>query len=111
MSAIGLIYGEIQEIEVDLEIAKKITKFRVEHFPGKNLLLATMKPGKIAVNKEARDYFSSKDGCSGLIKIAQIVDSPLMNMFGNIFIKLAKPAVPRKLFKDPEQAKLWLKEK
>ncbi len=105
----GILYGEMEAIDVTLPIAKKIIKFRSDNFPGDHVHLASMKTGNISITREARDYFSSKEGCVGIKKIALIVNSPLMNMLGNIFIKLSKPVIPTKLFTEQADAIKWLK--
>lgn len=62
------------------------------------------------MNKEARDYFSTKEGSRGLSAAALVLKSPFSKMFGNFLLKINSPVMPVKIFNDDKKAKLWLQQ-
>lgn len=102
-----IVVGVYEEVDIDLTIAKEIVEKRVQTF-GQNRLFIIEAKGWISLTKEARDYFSSEEGCAGIKKSALIVNSPITRMVGNFIVKISKPYAPTKTFTSHEKARKWL---
>ncbi len=57
--------------------------------------------------KEARAYLKTK-GTGKLSAGAFLINSSIVEIIGNYFIKLDKPSIPTKLFTDQKKALEWL---
>lgn len=105
----GIISGYYKsELIIDLEIAKDIVKLRNEFQEQKVYPAMIFDNGVRSMNKEARDYFSTKEGSRGLSAAALVLKSPFSKMFGNFLLKINSPVMPVKIFNDQVKAKLWL---
>jgi hypothetical protein len=104
----SIIIGTIKTSFVDLDMAKQITNIRLDLQKGDSFpLISNIKSIK-NINKEARDFMASKEGCEGVIAAAVIINSSITSMIGNFFIQISKPIVPTRLFTDELEAKKWL---
>ena len=105
----GIISGYYKsELIIDLETAKDIVKLRNEFQDQKIYPAMIFDNGVRSMNKEARDYFSTKEGSRGLSAAALVLKSPFSKMFGNFLLKINSPVMPVKIFNDQVKAKLWL---
>ena len=69
-------------------------------------ILVIMSNGKFTL--EARKYYGD---CPPVAKKIAIVPADIFNVIGgNFFLKFYQPKVPTKMFKDKEEAKVWLLE-
>lgn len=106
-----ILIGTIKIKEVDLDMVKKITEYRLSVQHGtKHFLLSNIKAIKSST-KAARDYMASEEGCQGVIAAAVLIDSAISSMIGNFFISISKPLVPTRIFTDESEAKKWLLER
>lgn len=104
----GCVIGTFHSDFIDLNIAQKITDYRLEVQKGKEYpLLSNIKTVK-NTTKQARDFMASKVGCDGVIAAAILIDSPIGSMIINFFIRVSKPLRPTKIFTDEAEAKKWL---
>jgi hypothetical protein len=78
---------------------------------GQNPHLVIFVPPKFGnISKEARELSASKEVCRNAIAKAIIVKTVSAKLIGNVFLKINKPPVPVKLFKDEKDAEKWLRE-
>lgn len=96
---------------IDLNVAKKIVKDRLEYFNGKSypVLIDCLDLRSISFTKEARNYFSKEEGIKGINAAAFLVNTYLVQFTVNIFITFNKPQVPIHLFKSKTEALEWLR--
>lgn len=58
---------------------------------------------------EARRYYSGKALVDSFTAIAILIaNNTFGSMMGNVYLRIAKPGVPSRLFTDEEEAKRWL---
>jgi hypothetical protein len=58
---------------------------------------------------EVRHYYSGQVLVDGFCALALLVDaSPLGRMIGNVYLRVARPGIPTRLFTQPTQAHEWL---
>ncbi|MDO9184636.1 MAG: hypothetical protein Q7W13_01395 [Bacteroidia bacterium] len=104
----GILIGSFKCEFVDLDLANKITGYRLELQNGKNFpILSNIKAVKSST-KSARDFLASEEGCKGVVAAAVLIDSPISSMIGNFFIRVSKPLRPTKIFTNETEAKKWL---
>ncbi|HVD99224.1 MAG TPA: hypothetical protein VNB90_13535 [Cytophagaceae bacterium] len=100
--------GKYEDVHINIEIARDIVKERLRVFGTEPRLAIIEIRGSVTYTKEARDYLGSEEACVGAKKLALIATSPISVTVGNFFIKIAKPPVPTKIFRNIESAKKWL---
>ena len=61
------------------------------------------------VDKEARNYYASKELTKIYSAVVLIVNSPVSRVIGNFFLGLNKPSIPLKLFSNEKEGVKWLK--
>jgi hypothetical protein len=71
-------------------------------------VLVDMRLGR-DIDRETREYYSSKDGLSSTKALALLVESSVTRIMANFFINFNMPAVPTKLFTSEDEAVAWLK--
>lgn len=102
------VIGTFQTDFIDLNIAKKLTEFRLKFQKGKKYpLLSNVKTIK-NTTKAARDFMASKEGCEGVVAAAVLIDSPVGRIIINFFIGLSRPFRLTKIFTNEGDAKKWL---
>jgi hypothetical protein len=62
-----------------------------------------------SIDREIRDYYSSKNGLLVIKALALLVESPITQIMANIFINMNQPSVPTRLFTSEAAAVTWLK--
>lgn len=64
------------------------------------------------IDKEARDYYSSKEGEELLSAAALLINSPFTSIIGNFLMKISfkKNRIPIKLFSNRNEALNWLEQ-
>ena len=61
------------------------------------------------LDAEVRHYYSGQILIDGFSALAMLVDaSPLGRMMGNVYLRVARPGIPTRLFTEPTQAHEWL---
>jgi len=99
-----------QQLEIDIETARRIIKDRVEFTEGKMYPILIDFSNMKAATKEARDYMNSPEGgLKGLIGGAFLSKSVMATLFINLYIKVSNPAIPARFFTNKEEAISWLK--
>jgi hypothetical protein len=64
----------------------------------------------LPIDPEARRYYSGRILVEHFLGLAMIVDiSPVGKMMANVYLRVAKPQIPTKIFTDEEEATEWLK--
>jgi hypothetical protein len=107
----GILYCSYkQQLEIDIETARRIIKDRVEFTEGKMYPILIDFSNMKAATKEARDYMNSPEGgLKGLIGGAFLSKSVMATLFINLYIKVSNPAIPARFFTNKEEAISWLK--
>jgi hypothetical protein len=61
------------------------------------------------LDADARHHYSGQTLADGFLALALLVDnSPLGRMIGNVYLRVARPGIPTRLFSDPSEALEWL---
>lgn len=99
-------------LTMNLEIAKKIVKDRIDFTKGKSYPILIDFTNLKSATKEARDYMNKPDGgLAGLVRGAFLSNSVVTTVFINLYLKINKPSIPTKFFTNEQEALNWLKSK
>lgn len=99
-----------KQIEIDLNIAKRIIKDRVAFTEGKSYPILIDFTNMHSVTKEAREYMNAPEGgLKGLLGGAFLSNSLVTTLFVNLYLKINQPTIPAKFFTKKEEAITWLK--
>ena len=61
------------------------------------------------LDAEVRHYYSGQILVDGFSALAMLIDAtPLGTMMGNVYLRVARPGIPTRLFTQPTQAHEWL---
>jgi hypothetical protein len=61
------------------------------------------------LDADARHHYSGQTLVDAFLALALLVEaSPFGRMFGNVYLRIAKPGVPTRLFSDETEAAEWL---
>lgn len=105
----GIMIGYFKEgLNITLNVAKEIVKVRTEFFENKYYPMLIEDKGVVSMTKEARDFFSTKEGANCVTAGALLLKSVFSTYLGNFFLKVAKPITPAKIFTDKNKAIEWL---
>lgn len=98
-------------LEIDLNIAKQIIKERKSLMENPPYLILLDARGLKSINREAREYLSSKESYEGVLAGALLADSVFTTYLANFFLKVTskKDTAPIKLFTKKHKAIKWLK--
>jgi hypothetical protein len=97
-------------LEMDLTIAKKLVKYRLEYTHNKDVYTLIDFTHVKSVTKEARDYMSNPEGgLRGVLGGAFLSNNVVAILFINLYLKVSNPIVPAKFFTRKEEALNWLK--
>jgi hypothetical protein len=96
-------------LNIDLKMAQRIIRSRLDFTEGRTLPVLIRNQGVITINKEAREHLSSVEGTTGLSAAAIILNSPFEFVLGVFFVKVNGSAIPSKVFSDEASAMKWLK--
>jgi hypothetical protein len=100
-----------KQIQIDITIAKRIIKDRVEFTGGKLYPILIDFTNMHSVTKEARDYMNDPEGgLKGLLGGAFLSNSLVTTLFVNLYLTINKPTIPAKFFTKKTEALNWLKE-
>jgi hypothetical protein len=62
------------------------------------------------LDADARHHYSGQTLVEAFSALALLVEgSPFGRMFGNVYLRIAKPGIPTRLFSDETEAAEWLK--
>jgi hypothetical protein len=98
-------------IRIDLEVARQVVHDRLEFTGGRPVVALIENLGVISVTKEARAYFSSALGISGIKAVAILYNNPTAAILGNFIVRVNRPQIPVRLFSNRERAIGWLRTK
>lgn len=97
-------------LKMDLNIAKEVVRTRSEFFEDKSYPMLIEDKGVVSMTKEARDFFSTKEGTKKIKAGALLLNSLFSTYLGNFFLKVTNPTVPAKIFADRAKAIKWLEQ-
>lgn len=106
----GIVYFVSKVEEMDISVAKTITKERINLVGDKDYPILGDYLKVKNVTKEARDFMASKEGTKNIKAIAALINSPVGRIIGNFYIRISKPPFAFKIFTDKEKALEWLKQ-
>ena len=95
-------------LQVNREAAIEIVEERLEFTNNKSVPVLLLDSGLVKMDKSARDYMSSDEGIRGLEAIAIILSSVVNSMLLNFLLKISRPGLPVRVFRDRDQAIEWL---
>ena len=65
--------------------------------------------GAQPLNADARHHYSGTALDDSFVALAMLIDgSPLGTMMGNVYLRVARPGIPARLFTDEPRAMAWL---
>jgi len=99
-----------KDLHIDLDVAQQIVRERISFTGGKKLPAMIMSQGVNSIDRPAREYLASDEGIQGLSATAIVVNSPFGRLMGNFFMMVHKTRIPVKIFSNPRQAALWLRQ-
>ncbi len=63
----------------------------------------------LPLDAEVRHYYSGQVLVDGFTALAVVIHaSPLGRMMGNVYLRVARPGIPTRLFTEPAMARAWL---
>jgi len=63
----------------------------------------------LPLDAEVRHYYSGQVLVDGFTALAMVIHaSPLGRMMGNVYLRVARPGIPTRLFNRPADARAWL---
>jgi hypothetical protein len=63
----------------------------------------------LPLDAEVRHYYSGQVLVDGFTALAMVIHaSPLGRMMGNVYLRVARPGIPTRLFTEPDMARAWL---
>ncbi|HEX8547347.1 MAG TPA: hypothetical protein VF691_10330 [Cytophagaceae bacterium] len=105
----GIVYTEYTpNLNITLAMAKVAVIERVKFMNGVSRPIFADVRNALSIDKEARDYLSSKEGTQYLSAGGFLVSSQVEKIMGTFFIKINRPIIPTKLFTNYEEAVKWL---
>ena len=105
----GIVFSEYApNLNITLEMAIIAVKERVKLMDGTSRPIYADVRNALSIDKEARDYLSSKEGTHLLSAGAFLVSSQVEKFMGTFFIKINRPLIPTKLFTSYDEAVKWL---
>src|SRR5687768_11667251 len=87
-----------------LEDAKEIIAATAKINHGKPVPVLVDTRFGLGIDRESREYYSSKEGLLVTKALALLVGSPFTRVMANFFIGFNQPAVPTRLFTSEEEA-------
>lgn len=108
----GILFSNYKkQLDIDLDIAKRIVKDRIEFTGGASYPILIDFTNLKSATKEARDYMNDPNGgLKGLLGGAFLTNSVVTTVFINLYLKINKPSIPARFFTKKEDAIKWLKE-
>ena len=105
----GIVHSEYTpNLNITLEMAKIAVVERIKFMKGVSMPIFADVRNALSIDKEARDYLSSKEGTHLLTAGAFHVSSQVEKIMGTFFIKINRPIIPTRLFTNYEEAIKWL---
>lgn len=97
-----------RSLKINLEVAKELTRIRLEFTKEKSSLLCINGSGVIGVDSDVRNYISKSDEANPVGALALVLDTYYSKLLGNIFINLTHLKIPTKIFTKKKDAVKWL---
>lgn len=97
-------------LKINLKTATAVVKLRLEKTGGQTFPALIDTGGVVAIDKKARDYFTTEKAQEGISAAALVCQSFYSNMLGNLFLNLtaSRRKIPAKIFRNREKALNWL---
>ena len=108
----GIIHGTYKPKirRIDLKLAKKLVSDRKIVSNGKTYPVLADLYKAVAIDKDARNYFSSKESIEGLSAVGVLVSNQIAKFGATIWNMINEPAIPTKIFTNKEKAIKWLQQ-
>ena len=87
---------------------REIEIYKSEYCREKNRPMLVELTNIKSTSKESRGIYSSPDTASICRAAALLVGNPVSQIMGNFYLGINKPAMPVKMFTDPDKAMEWL---
>ena len=94
--------------KITVAVARQVVEIRYEYFEKKSYPVLIFDSGVKSMDKEARDFFASKEGNLGITAGAVVVKSSFTMMMVNFLFQVSRPVIPCKIFTDENKAREWL---
>jgi len=105
----GIFICEVNsDIILDLEMAKKLVLERKRMIHTSDLPILIVIRNYLLLDKQAFNYFSSKDGSEGIIATAVVIKSSFQRIIANFNLLFSQQYKFFKVFNRTSDAKLWL---
>jgi hypothetical protein len=105
----GILHAHYKSgITMNLNDAKYLIKERLVLTEGKEYPFLIYDGGVVAMDRDARVYFSSYEGTQGILIAAFIETSVFSKMLINFFLRITKPRVKSKAFNDVNEGLAWI---
>lgn len=98
-------------LKINLKTAVAMVKLRIERTDGLTYPALIDTGGVVAIDKKARDYFTTEKAQKGISAAALVCTSFYSNILARFFLNLTAPkrTIPTKIFRSREKALTWLK--
>ena len=100
----------MEDAEIEIADSKEMQKVSLELTGGEKFVAFIDGRAKINVSKEAREWGSTAEAQQNMIAQAIWINSIANKLVGNFIIQFHKPVAKTRLFSDPDEALVWLKE-
>ena len=104
----GLLYAKYLVDEIDLEVAERAVKQRLDFQEGKEYIGVFDSTNLKIIRNDARKDLSQPIAYKGLLAAAFIIKSPIGAVLGNFYLSFGKFPIPTKLFRQEKQALEWI---
>lgn len=108
----GILFGTYKQRikKIDLDLAKKLVHDRKLVTNGKIYPVCIDLYRAVAIEKDARVYFSSQEAMEGLAAVGVLVRNQITKHGATIWNLIDKPSLPTKVFTDRAKAIEWLRQ-
>jgi hypothetical protein len=96
-------------LRFDLQVSKDFVAKRIQFLAGKQYPAVVIDEGLLSMDKQARDYFASDEGISGVTAVAFIQKTLFSKMLIDFFLGTSQPNISAKAFSNTDDAVKWLK--
>lgn len=96
------------EAHIDIEDIKAYVDFMAEKYGDKKFYNIVTFGLYVHITPEARRYAATPESNRFTLADAFVLKSLSLRILGNFYLKMDKPSVPTKLFKDEEEARVWI---
>jgi hypothetical protein len=92
---------------VELPEIEEILAAQMELSDGPTVVMVDARLVK-SMTRQAQERTANTAADRDTRAVAILIESPVSRLLGNFFLKLARPAYPTRLFREPARARTWL---